>query len=508
MATWTWNSVAASSSYGVRCFASDNTGQYIIAGTSTGLIYSINSGVSWTISASISSTVTAVASSANGAIMYAAIDALIYKSIDYGVSWAGIASPVGNRFSGICCDSNGQNIVICSNKALGGSGYLQYSLVGDSWESAKPSSTLEDPNPQPYSQNFTSVACMPTGPTRYYVALASDNSGTNPYESGIYKTTTPASVWTRETQSGTTGQTWTSVACNQDASKFIVSSSGNGTSTGTGIVMTNSNLSTPGQWSIVATASKPYVGVAISKTGDQYYACAGSDGLYYGPFNGLSLDTNSTSKGNVTAVYLYPGGSRVGFPNFLGLFGSGISFGLYSADYTVICFKEGTKILCLVDGVETYIPIETMTTNTLVKTSLDGYKKVELLGFSKLYNPSNTLKSLNRLYKCTPAKYPELTEDLIITGHHAILENTITEKQRADLIDAMGNIYVTDRKYRLLACVDDRAEPYTEEGVHTIWHFALENPEQTWNYGVYAHGLLVESCSIRTMRDLSGMTLL
>jgi hypothetical protein len=162
----------------------------------------------------------------------------------------------------------------------------------------------------------------------------------------------------------------------------------------------------------------------------------------------------------------------------------------------------------LIDGVETYIPIETMTTNTLVKTSLDGYKKVELLGFSKLYNPSNTLKSLNRLYKCTPAKYPELTEDLIITGHHAILENTISEKQRADLIDAMGNIYVTDRKYRLLACVDDRAEPYTEEGVHTIWHFALENPEQTWNYGVYAHGLLVESCSIRTMRDLSGMTLL
>lgn len=526
MATWTWTNIASSTSYRVSNFAGDTTGQYIIAGMITGVIYSTNYGVTWNSASNISGNVIAVASSANGRTMYAVTSSTIYQSLgNYGASWTNIeTTPSDSYYSGICCDSEGKNVVICSNKSLGGSGYLQYcnnpSVSGGTWTTAGTTSQSgsidvggggggQINSLTPYSANFTSVACTPTGP--YYVALASDNGSSSSPESGIYRTSTPSADWTLETQSETTGQTWTSVACNQDGTKFIVCSNGNGTNSGVGKVMINNDISKPGFWTPITSTSRSYVGVAISKTGDKLYACAGSNGLYYGNTSttSLSQDTNSISKGNVNAIYINPAGTNLGLPNVLGINGgTGTVYGLYTASYPVICFKEGTKILCLIDNKETYVPIETMTPGTLVKTCMDGYKKVELIGFSKLYNPGHTLKSVNRLYKCTPANYPELTEDLIITGHHAILAKTITEKQRADLIEITGNIFITDRSYRLIACVDDRAQPYTEEGVHTIWHFALENPEQTWNYGVYAHGLPVESCSIRTMRDLSGMTLL
>jgi hypothetical protein len=59
-----------------------------------------------------------------------------------------------------------------------------------------------------------------------------------------------------------------------------------------------------------------------------------------------------------------------------------------------------------------------------------------------------------------------------------------------------------------MACLDDRSEPYDEIGLFTIWHFALEHTQYTWNYGVYANGLLVETASLRMMKEFSGMTLL
>jgi hypothetical protein len=95
----------------------------------------------------------------------------------------------------------------------------------------------------------------------------------------------------------------------------------------------------------------------------------------------------------------------------------------------------------------------------------------------------------------------------VITGCHSILVDDITEEQRKDITELAGRIFVTDNKYRLMACLDERAKPYTEEGVHTIWHFALENDNYYYNYGVYANGLLVETSSKRMMKELSGMEL-
>lgn len=173
---------------------------------------------------------------------------------------------------------------------------------------------------------------------------------------------------------------------------------------------------------------------------------------------------------------------------------------------TAPCFLEGTTILCQVDGVEKYVAVENLTKGSLVKTSRDGFKKLVALGKGEIINPGNDDRIEDRLYKCSTSKYTELTSDLYITGCHSILEYPITEKQKEESIKRQGKLYVTDNKYRLMACVDERAEPWNSAGAYTIYHIALENENDSWNYGVYANGgLLVETCAIRILLSRSNM---
>jgi hypothetical protein len=215
----------------------------------------------------------------------------------------------------------------------------------------------------------------------------------------------------------------------------------------------------------------------------------------FGPGSGytnwrLASNSNGTSPQNV----VYTNGSELN------------SDGSYFLYPSAPCFLEGTTILCQVDGVEKYIPVEELTKGTLVKTRLDGYKSVILIGKGTIQNPGNDERIENRLYKCSTSKYPQLKDDLYITGCHSILESNITEKQKEDTIKHLGKIFITENRYRLIACVDERAEPWNSKGAYTIWHFALENQNETMNYGVYANGgLLVETCSINFLKNKSNM---
>jgi hypothetical protein len=188
----------------------------------------------------------------------------------------------------------------------------------------------------------------------------------------------------------------------------------------------------------------------------------------------------SSSKTKVQYVYVYP---------------------------AVTCFLEGTKILCQIENKEQYIPVENLRPGCLVKTLLNGYKKVELIGKGPINNPGNTDRIQTRLYKCSRKNYPELNDDLFITGCHSILVETLTSKQIEETKKVLGDIYVTDNKYRLMSYLDDRAEAWNSEGTYTIWHFALENDNNFMNYGVYANGLLVETSSKRYINNLSNLTL-
>jgi hypothetical protein len=175
-----------------------------------------------------------------------------------------------------------------------------------------------------------------------------------------------------------------------------------------------------------------------------------------------------------------------------------------------MCFLEGTKILCFDPETQQEVerPIESLRKGTLVKTTYSGYKAIDTIGTSKIYNPANSMRSMNRLYKCSKENYPELKEDLVITGCHSILVQELTEEERALSLELQGKIYATDRLYRLIAAVDKRAQPYEKEGLFNIWHLALENDNYYFNYGIYANGLLVETTSLRMIKEQSGMELI
>jgi hypothetical protein len=132
-----------------------------------------------------------------------------------------------------------------------------------------------------------------------------------------------------------------------------------------------------------------------------------------------------------------------------------------------------------------------------------------MIGKTVIVHNASKDRIQNQLYKCCQENYPEIFEPLIITGCHSILvDNFVNQDQREKTIYILGEIYETDNKYRLPACADQRASVYETPGTYTIYHLALENDNNYMNYGIYANGLLVESCSKRYLKESSNMIII
>jgi len=246
------------------------------------------------------------------------------------------------------------------------------------------------------------------------------------------------------------------------------------------------------------------------------YADAAAQTVNYIAASNASFVLGTVSSGSIgsyttwiVASTLPPTSPPIGaFPNGFDLgtaYGTGFTYYVYPS---VPCFKEGTRVLALVDGKETYVPIETLKTGDLVTTSHHGHKKVAMIRSGVLMNSNRGPgPSEHRLYKCSPSRYGDLKTDLYLTGGHAILVDSLTETQRTRTIQHLGRVFVTDGKARLLACLDERAAPAGPEGPVAIWHLALEHENPTRNYGIYVNGgLLVETCCLDTLKHRSNMT--
>jgi len=168
------------------------------------------------------------------------------------------------------------------------------------------------------------------------------------------------------------------------------------------------------------------------------------------------------------------------------------------------CFKEGTKILTD----QGYKLVEDLRKGDLVKTLRNDYLPVVMIGKREMHHDALEERIKDQLYQYSQSEYPEIFEPLVITGCHSILLDLLTEEQREKTTEVLGKIYVTDKKYRLPACVDEKASVYEIPGDYTIYHIALENEHYTGNYGIYANGLLVETCSKRYLKEFSEMEIL
>jgi hypothetical protein len=240
---------------------------------------------------------------------------------------------------------------------------------------------------------------------------------------------------------------------------------------------------------------------ALAQTNVIYYGATFQvgEGQLPGPggYNKWRIASNSTGPSPQNVIY-----------NIGDLLIGNIGYVLYYMYPVIPCFLGGTKVLVSVNGQEKYVPIETLRKGDLVKTSRDGFKKVEVIGHGNIMNPANDERTENRLYKCSASNYHELKEDLYITGCHSILVDTLSDSQKEETIKHLGQTFVTDGKYRLMACIDERAKPWNLEGRFTIWHLALENADPKMNYGIYVNGgLLVETTSINFLKNRSNMEL-
>jgi hypothetical protein len=155
------------------------------------------------------------------------------------------------------------------------------------------------------------------------------------------------------------------------------------------------------------------------------------------------------------------------------------------------CYLTGTKILCLVDNIETYIPIEDIRKGTLVKAYKHGYLPVKLIGKRNCVN--NPTVAQNCLFKMK-------TTGLCITGGHFILVDELPQDLVAKYEFYNENHKVED-KYILIACDSELFEPFPDKNEYTIYHLCLESNSVNDHFGIWAEGILSESTSENDYND-------
>ena len=240
------------------------------------------------------------------------------------------------------------------------------------------------------------------------------------------------------------------------------------------------------------------------------------DYAFYGCTN---LQTATISNPNTTiGEDIFLGDTALTLIHFCGPYTPGLTF---PPDVTVQCdvpcFKEDTKILCLNDlKEEVYIPIQYIKPGMLVKTLNCGYVPVNIIGTLEFNNPEHKNQIKNRLYQYSKYKYPQLFENLIMTGGHKILVDQLSNNETMKIKQLfpkktnieLSKMFISHSKYKLMTYLNDNVKIYDKSGPFNIWNLALNNENKHFTYGIYANGLLVESSSIEYMTEKSGMKLM
>jgi hypothetical protein len=428
-----------------------------------GIYTSINSGATWTQTSAPTAFWKSVASSSDGTKLVAVISGAgdIYTSGDSGANWSLTDADTLN-WQSVASDSTGQYLVAVA----AGNGIYRSTDYGTTW------AVTNATNPS----DWYSVASSSNG--EKLVALSETI--------GVYTSNDSGSTWIATTLPVGFG----SVASDSDGINLVAAFLG-------GSIYTSSNSGT--SWTPTSAPTAFWRSVASSSDGTKLVACSSDAGIYTSTNSGASWTLTSAPTANWYSVASDAAGDML-----FSMVTDGGSVWSYTAPPVPYpCFMEGTKIQTNYG----YVSIENLRKGDLVKTLRNGFVPVNMIGYRVLKNSICQERIKNKLYKYTSAEHSEIFEDLVITGCHSILVDDFKEGQRDQTEKVLGDIYVTDRKYRLPACVDSDAKPYEVEGDITIWHVALDNDDYFMNYGIYANGLLVESTSKRYLKEISGMTL-
>jgi hypothetical protein len=466
---------------GIRTIACDSTGRYVYsaAQNDTNVHYSDDYGENFIVKANIGFYFYGLNCDASGRYVHLYFDDTVYISNNYGDTFTTFIP--ASAPTNIACDQTGQKVYLSTN------GITMYSInYGESFSNT----TLA-------IEGFQTIACSSVG--NHVIAMSysgdayvSRNAGASWEQMSILGQNS-AVIWppgasispdgTRYVSAGRPPGTYIKIEGTADLPSATVPAAPSFTSPPTIVDTTTIHV----EYTLGSNGGSALTNLQYAREEEGSY-----DNWISIPDLPSTID--GTSSINITGLTApVTGNYKLRAVNDVGPSAASAA-GLVEA--TVPCFLEGSKILCMVGGVEKYVAVETIRPGTLVKTSLHGYQPIKLIGSRVMVNAGGDNRDKNSLYLCTKANYPELTEDLIITGCHAILVDHITDVHRQGIIQTLERVFVTDKKYRLPACVDERAPVYQKTGTFTVWHFALEHTDIKMNYGVYAHGLLVESSPI------------
>ena len=377
----------------------------------------------------------------------------IYYSTLYGDNWT-----PSNIISGAwyLAKSVGSGFVIAgsaTDPAGNGSGLKWSNNIGQTWN---PSNIT--------SGGFPAVALSGTKGIAGNVTNTASSLG-------IYYTSNSGVTWAQSTIAGTSNPLtydFLSVALSSDGIYGVAGSIGYGIwySTNSGVTWTQSNIG---------------IGIQINSI-----ALSGTIGIAGSQANGIYTGANSGqrwSPSNITATSI----SQVAISGTNGIAGSKSNLGIYY-NITSLCYEKNTLILVLENEVELYKKICELKVGDTVKTYKHGYKNIKLID-SFHYNPSYTKRNKRLLYKM-------ISYDVIVTGKHGFLVDELTEQEIFNTKKCGTTIRYIDDKKVLPACASDKFEKVMDDKDFELWHFVLENDDESKNYGVYINdGVLSESCS-------------
>lgn len=170
------------------------------------------------------------------------------------------------------------------------------------------------------------------------------------------------------------------------------------------------------------------------------------------------------------------------------------------------CFLKGTMI----DTTNGQVAVEDLRPHMFIRTFKHGYIPIKFIGKRILSHNSQEERHKNQLFVCRKDDYPGALDDLIITGCHSLLidRDFKDDEEKQRVIDANKDIFLTDGLFRLPAVADLQTTIYPKDGDYEIYHFALHHADETMNYGIYANGILAETCSNRYITQFSGLSLI
>jgi hypothetical protein len=408
----------------------------------------------------------------------------LYISTNYGVSYTALTGSPQAEWGAISSDSTGQYLVAgqsgTSYKHLyystdSGSTWTQSTGVSDAlWRYIICSSSgqyvyvngLDGGDAvvmyasEDYGASFTAIGVIAGQDNNAVRQMACDSTGQTIFVAngtfGVYKSDDYGATWSQSNIDTSSGQNYWYISCDSSGVNLV----------------------------------------AYDAAGLYTYASSSGGGAWY---QQTTDNTHESGDGPGFVMSSGDGSASYSATTFVGIF-------RWPPPTPIPCFLEGTKILTSTG----YVAIQDLKKGDLVKTRTSGYKPLALKGHREITHSASSDRCKGQLYVCKPAAYPDsgLTADLVLTGCHSILvDRFASEDQKTRTREINGQLFVTEGKMRLPACVDDRATVFETPGVYTIYHIALEHEDYYMNYGVFANGLLVETCSRRYLKELSGMTL-